>query len=172
MACIVRGYIAFTIWVHKGFVLSRYWRSKIQNALQAGAQSLIKVFVMHRERDAFERHWLSLCVFVLLSVIRSKSTKLSSKLQHDSQCKMCSHRQGLQTQCFHLIKFLCNTLNTLQFNSSKAKIHHNTRSAQSSCQMNSWRALTRKEVLLATVNISNIAWIKKMNVLNRCIELL
>lgn len=67
---------------------------------------------------------------------------------------MCSHAQGVQTGFFHLKKFLCNTLNTLQLNTSKAKIHHSMRSAQSSSP-NKWKNIKRKpEVLLATVSPS------------------
>jgi len=73
MACIVRGDTVLSSGFLKGFVLSSCWRNKFQNALQADAQSLIKVFVMCRERDAVsEIRGVGLCNFVLWSVVKSQ----------------------------------------------------------------------------------------------------
>lgn len=134
------------ICVHKDFFLSGYWSNKFQYHLQAGAQSLIKVCVVHEEGDAVsEMHCVSLCNFVHLSVLRSKKPiKIFGELHHSSQHKMCCHAQGVQTGFFYLVKFLCNTVNTFQINISKAEIHHSARSTQSCSLMNKLKNIKRK----------------------------
>lgn len=100
---------------------------------------------MHGETDTVsEMHCVSLCNFVHLSVLRSKNHQIIWRTASQLSAQNVLPCTGSVDWFFYLIKFLCNTLNTLQINTSKAKIHHSTGSAQSCSQTNKLKNIERE----------------------------